>query len=105
MDVFFPLVHGPLGEDGTLQGLLDMAGRAYVGAGVAASAVGMDKSLMKAAFQAAGLPQVEYRVVSSARWPLRACGGHGGDRAVPRVPVLRQAGQLRLQRRHFPGGG
>lgn len=68
VDVFFPLVHGPFGEDGTLQGLLEMAGRAYVGAGVAASALGMDKSLMKAAFQAAGLPQVEYRVVSSARW-------------------------------------
>lgn len=68
VDVFFPLVHGPFGEDGTLQGLLEMAGRAYVGAGVAASAVGMDKALMKAAFHAAGLPQVEYQVVSSARW-------------------------------------
>jgi D-alanine-D-alanine ligase len=62
-DVFFPLVHGTFGEDGTLQGLLELAGVAYVGAGVAASAAGMDKALMKALFAHAGLPQLPYRVL------------------------------------------
>jgi D-alanine-D-alanine ligase len=62
-DVVFPVLHGPYGEDGTIQGMLELAGVPYVGAGVAASAVGMDKALMKSAFAAAGLPQVRYRVV------------------------------------------
>ena len=54
--VVFPLVHGPMGEDGTLQGLLELAGVAYVGAGVAASALCMDKALSKRVLQAEGLP-------------------------------------------------
>jgi D-alanine-D-alanine ligase len=66
IDVVLPAVHGTYGEDGTLQGLLELAGVPYVGAGVAAAAVGMDKILMKAAFQAAGLPTVE------SRWYTRA---------------------------------
>jgi D-alanine-D-alanine ligase len=57
-DVVLPLLHGPYGEDGTVQGLLELAGLAYVGAGVVGSAVGMDKVMMKRAFDAAGLPQV-----------------------------------------------
>jgi D-alanine-D-alanine ligase len=61
IDVAFPAVHGTHGEDGTLQGLLELADVPYVGAGVAAAAVGMDKILTKAAFQAAGLPVVESR--------------------------------------------
>lgn len=68
VDVIFPVLHGPYGEDGTLQGLLEMTGLPYVGCGVAASAVGMDKVLMKAVFQEAGLPQVAYRVVKVTRW-------------------------------------
>jgi D-alanine-D-alanine ligase len=56
IDVVFPVLHGPMGEDGTVQGLLELAGVPYVGCGVLASAVGMDKPLMKAAFAAAGLP-------------------------------------------------
>lgn len=56
IDVVFPLVHGTHGEDGTLQGLLELAGVPYVGAGVAASAVGMDKVLMKRLFREAGIP-------------------------------------------------
>ncbi len=56
VDVVFPLLHGPWGEDGTLQGLLEMAGVRYVGAGVLASALGMDKPVMKAVLRAAGLP-------------------------------------------------
>jgi D-alanine-D-alanine ligase len=60
-DVCFPVLHGPHGEDGTVQGLLDLAGVPYVGAGVAASATSMDKTIMKALFEQAGLPQVRYR--------------------------------------------
>jgi D-alanine-D-alanine ligase len=62
-DVFFPVLHGTYGEDGTMQGLFELAGVPYVGAGVAASAVSMDKALMKALFARAGLPQVEHRVL------------------------------------------
>src|SRR5690606_19963665 len=68
IDVFFPVLHGPYGEDGTIQGLLELAGVPYVGAGVAASAVGMDKALMKALFRQAGLPVVDYVVVTAAQW-------------------------------------
>jgi len=59
-DVFFPVLHGTFGEDGTLQGLLELAEVPYVGAGVLASAVGMDKVMMKKAFAEANLPQVLY---------------------------------------------
>jgi D-alanine-D-alanine ligase len=62
-DVYFPVLHGPHGEDGTVQGLLELASVPYVGSGVAASAVSMDKGLMKALFARAGLPQVEHRLV------------------------------------------
>ncbi len=63
LDIVFPVVHGTGGEDGTLQGLLDLADMPYVGAGVLGSALGMDKVAMKAAFRMAGLPIVDYRVV------------------------------------------
>jgi D-alanine-D-alanine ligase len=56
VDVAFPLLHGPYGEDGTIQGLLELAGLPYVGSGVLGSAVGMDKVMMKRAFAACGLP-------------------------------------------------
>ncbi len=62
-DVFFPVLHGTYGEDGTVQGLFELAGVPYVGAGVASSAASMDKALMKALFARAGLPQPEYRVL------------------------------------------
>jgi len=68
VDVVFPLLHGPWGEDGTLQGLLEMAGVRYVGAGVLASAVGMDKHYMKIVFQAQGLPVLPYTVITSRDW-------------------------------------
>ncbi len=68
VDVVFPLIHGPNGEDGTIQGLLELADLPFVGAGVAASAVGMDKQLMKALFRDAGLPIVEYLVVARHKW-------------------------------------
>jgi D-alanine--D-alanine ligase len=60
VDVVMPLLHGPYGEDGTVQGLLELAGLPYVGAGVLGSAVGMDKIMMKRAFAAAGLPFARY---------------------------------------------
>jgi len=68
LDVVFPVVHGPYGEDGTLQGLLELADVAYVGASVLASAVGMDKATMKAVFRAHGLPVVPYLVVRDHEW-------------------------------------
>ncbi|MGH3497215.1 MAG: D-alanine--D-alanine ligase family protein [Nocardioidaceae bacterium] len=68
VDVVFPLLHGPWGEDGTLQGLLEMSGVRYVGAGVLASAVGMDKHMMKIVLAAAGLPMVPYVVVARREW-------------------------------------
>jgi D-alanine-D-alanine ligase len=63
LDVVFPIVHGPMGEDGTLQGLLELAGIPYVGAGVLGSAVGMDKDVMKRLLRDAGLPIPRYEVV------------------------------------------
>ena len=68
VDVVFPLLHGPWGEDGTLQGMLEMAGVRYVGSGVLASAVGMDKAYMKIVLQAAGLPVTPGIVVTRAEW-------------------------------------
>jgi D-alanine--D-alanine ligase len=59
-DVVLPLLHGPYGEDGTVQGLLELAGLPYVGSGVVGSAVGMDKVMMKRAFEACGLPVARY---------------------------------------------
>ena len=64
MDVVFPIIHGTHGEDGTLQGLFELAGLPYVGAGVGASAVGMDKELMRAVFAAAEIPQPPYLVLA-----------------------------------------
>jgi D-alanine-D-alanine ligase len=61
-DIYFPVLHGTFGEDGTIQGLLELAGVPFVGSGCAASAVGMDKAFMKALFASAGLPQAKYRV-------------------------------------------
>jgi D-alanine-D-alanine ligase len=63
LDVLVPVLHGLYGEDGTLQGLLEIADVPYVGCGVLAAAVGMDKGVMKAAFAAAGLPMVPYTLV------------------------------------------
>lgn len=68
LDVVFPVLHGPMGEDGTVQGLLELAGLAYVGCGVAASAVGMDKALMKAAFAAADLPLLPWQLIRRHLW-------------------------------------
>src|SRR5580700_5612143 len=63
VDVIFPVLHGTFGEDGTIQGLLELADIAYVGAGVLGSAAGMDKDIMKSLFRAAGLPIVKHVTV------------------------------------------
>jgi len=68
IDVVFPMMHGPYGEDGSIQGFLEMAGVPYVGAGVLASAVGMDKAVQKVLFAAAGLPGVPYDAVHERDW-------------------------------------
>ncbi len=68
IDVAFPVLHGPYGEDGTVQGLLELADIPYVGGGVTASAAGMDKAVMKACFAQAGLPQLPYLEVKRKRW-------------------------------------
>jgi D-alanine-D-alanine ligase len=68
VDVALALLHGPFGEDGTIQGLFEMAGVRYVGSGVAASAIGMDKHLMKLVFEAQGLPIGPYVAISPREW-------------------------------------
>jgi D-alanine-D-alanine ligase len=72
VDVVLPVLHGPFGEDGTIQGLLEMAGVRYVGAGVLASAVSMDKEYMKIIFQAKGLPVGPHVVLRERDWPLES---------------------------------
>ncbi|MGG1658751.1 D-alanine--D-alanine ligase [Brevibacillus sp. NRS-1366] len=68
VDVIFPVVHGPNGEDGTIQGMLELANLPYVGTGVMASAVGMDKWMMKTVFAQTGLPQVKYVGLLRSQW-------------------------------------
>ena len=68
VDVIFPVLHGTFGEDGTIQGLLELADIAYVGAGVLGSAAGMDKDVMKALFRTAGLPMVKHVTVLRSAW-------------------------------------
>src|ERR1700683_552041 len=68
VDVVFPVLHGTYGEDGTVQGLLDLAGLPYVGAGVLGSAVGMDKDVQKRLFREAGLPVGEFVAFARMQW-------------------------------------
>jgi D-alanine-D-alanine ligase len=68
VDIIFPVLHGTFGEDGTIQGLLELADIAYVGAGVLGSAAGMDKDIMKSLFRAAGLPIVKHITILRADW-------------------------------------
>jgi D-alanine-D-alanine ligase len=79
IDVVFPILHGPFGEDGTVQGLLELAGLPYVGAGVAASAVGMDKILFKSIMEAHGLPIVPYLAAKRRDWERNP------DRLISRI--------------------
>ena len=74
VDVVFPVLHGPFGEDGTIQGLLEIADVRYVGSGVLASSVGMDKHYMKVVFEAAGLPMLPYTVITDRAWRADPAG-------------------------------
>ena len=105
IDVVFPMMHGPNGEDGTMQGLLELARVAYVGAGATASALAMDKLAMKTLCAGAGIPQVEFlsatgsdaaaldvRVRAAFGYPCYVkpanCGSHGGRLRILRASVL-----------------
>ncbi len=83
VDVVFPLLHGPFGEDGTLQGLLELSDVRYVGSGVLASAAGMDKHYMKLVFTGHGLPVGPYAVITDRAW--------GADRAAALASCARLA--------------
>ncbi len=85
LDVVFPVLHGPYGEDGTVQGLLELAGVPYVGAGVLASAAGMDKAIMKDLFIRHGLPVLDHVLVKRKEW-----------RTVPQTVVERVTSTLRF---------
>ncbi|SPE58426.1 D-alanine-D-alanine ligase [Streptomyces netropsis] len=85
VDVVFPVLHGPYGEDGTLQGMLELAGIPYVGAGVLASAVGQDKEYMKRVFISFGLPVGPYEVVRPREWQA--------DPAAARKKIVDFAGE------------
>ncbi|MGW2115924.1 D-alanine--D-alanine ligase family protein [Streptomyces zhihengii] len=85
VDVVFPMLHGPYGEDGTLQGLLELSGVPYVGSGVLASAVGQDKEYMKRVFVSFGLPVGPYEVVRPREWEL--------DPAAARKKIVDFAGE------------
>jgi len=85
LDVVFPVLHGPYGEDGTVQGLLELANLPYVGCGVLASAVGMDKGMMKVVFAQHGLPQVDYAVVLRSEWARNRAGVR--DALLARLPA------------------
>ncbi|MEU3897570.1 D-alanine--D-alanine ligase family protein [Streptomyces sp. NPDC045251] len=85
VDVVFPVLHGPYGEDGTLQGLLELSGVPYVGSGVLASAVGQDKEYMKAVFTSYGLKVGPYAVIRPREWEQ--------DRSAARKKVVDFAGE------------
>jgi D-alanine-D-alanine ligase len=95
VDVVLPLLHGAYGEDGTLQGLLEMAGARYAGAGVFASAAGMDKEYMKLIFAARGLPVGRYVVVRDRDWRPHETDSAMRAAATPeRKRVLDEIGEL-----------
>ncbi len=112
-DVVFPALHGPFGEDGTVQGLLELLDVPYVGAGVLASSLSMDKALFKDLMAAHGVPQVDYAVVRDGRGrgslgppvfvkPARLGSSVGISKAVSEVELDRG---LALAFRARPGGG
>jgi D-alanine-D-alanine ligase len=77
LDVIFPVLHGTLGEDGSIQGLLEVAGIPYVGAGVLGSAIGMDKDVMKRLLRDAGIPIADFRCIRQDRFDAKSAEVHG----------------------------
>jgi D-alanine-D-alanine ligase len=106
IDVVFPVLHGPMGEDGCVQGLLELAGVPYVGSGVLGSAVGMDKDVMKRLLKEAGLPIVGHTVIRRAAWDkdrgpaLTACAALGDVVFVKPANLGSSVGVTRVK----PGG-
>ena len=100
VDVVFPVLHGPYGEDGTIQGLLELAGVPYVGAGVLASAAGMDKEFTKKLLVADGLPIGDHVVLRPHQATLELDGARPA-----RAAGVRQTGARRLVDRRQPGHG
>jgi D-alanine-D-alanine ligase len=92
-DVAFPVLHGPFGEDGTVQGLLELLDVPYVGAGVLASALCMDKIVFKEVLAAAGVPQVAYAAVREPRWRAEP-GAVRAELAVLGTPVFVKPARL-----------
>jgi D-alanine-D-alanine ligase len=88
VDVVFPVLHGTFGEDGTVQGLLELAGLPYVGAGVLASAVGMDKDVQKRLFKEAGLPIVPFLAIARSEWERNAAKVFRDVKKKFRFPVF-----------------
>src|SRR5688572_33032392 len=88
IDVIFPVLHGPYGEDGTVQGLLELANVPYVGCGVLGSAVGMDKAVMKTLFTARGLPVGPYLVALRHEWNRDRAAITARVRTELRYPVF-----------------
>jgi D-alanine-D-alanine ligase len=88
VDVIFPVLHGTFGEDGTIQGLLELADIAYVGAGVLGSACGMDKHIMKELFRAAGLPLVKHVTILRSDWEASPAKAQRLVQSKLRYPVF-----------------
>lgn len=88
VDIIFPVLHGTFGEDGTIQGLLELADTAYVGAGVLGSAAGMDKDVMKSLFRAAGLPIVKHVTILRSDWEAEPKKVQKRVEAVLKYPVF-----------------
>jgi len=94
LDVIFPVLHGPYGEDGTIQGLLELAGIPYVGAGVIGSALGLDKAVFKDVMRAHGLPITDYLLVKRKEWEADPEGVMDRAEAALGYPVFTKPANL-----------
>lgn len=94
VDVIFPVLHGTYGEDGTIQGLLELADIAYVGAGVLGSSVGMDKAVFKAVMRAEGIPILPYELVLRSEWEGNREGVIARIEAALHYPVFAKPANL-----------
>ncbi len=103
VDVIFPVLHGTFGEDGTIQGLLELADIPYVGAGVLGSAAGMDKDVMKSLFLAAGMPIVKHVTILRSAWAKDPKKGREADREQAEVSGVREAGESGIVGGHQQG--
>jgi hypothetical protein len=103
VDVIFPVLHGTFGEDGTIQGLLELADIPYVGAGVLGSAAGMDKDIMKSLFIAAGIPIVKHVTILRARVGKRSEESSEAGREQAHLSGVREAGESWVVRGHQQG--